>query len=128
MCSIFASSGSHGIANLHVCVDLIFSPSGRLTTKGLVAGDISVTGVPGSTKCPVAPASVIVMLTEIFIFNVLNIVSAWRDCDRLCFWIVCFQILFPDASGIVVVGMGGALLSTDESYVSIYVSEVLSST
>ena len=55
--AIFASSVSHGISNLHVCVDLIVSPSGRLIAKYLVACEMSVNGVPGSKKWPVAPDS-----------------------------------------------------------------------
>ena len=125
MCDILDLSGSHGIANLHVCVDLIVSPSVRLIAKGFVAGEISVTGVLGSTKWPVAPASAIAMPTAVLIFDVLNRASAWGVCSKFYFWIVYFQIICLDSNGLVVVSMGGASLSIDVLSVSTDVSLVI---
>jgi hypothetical protein len=69
-----AFSGSQGTLRRHVCVDLIFSPSGRLMTRGVITGLMSVTGVPGNTKCPVAPASAITwspaMLMTVVLYRV----------------------------------------------------------
>ena len=76
MCARVASSGSHGMFNLHVCVDFIVSPSGRLMINGFVVGLTSITGAPGTMKCPVAPASAIAWSTAILIELVLKIVSA----------------------------------------------------
>ena len=79
-----ASPGSHGIAYLHVYVDCIVLPSGRWITNGVISGKMSVTGVPGSPKWPVAPASAISMLTAISTVDVLNRVSDWGDCSSFC--------------------------------------------
>ena len=49
----------------------------RLITKHFVAGEMSVTGVPGSKKWPVAPASDISMSTAILVFDLLIKVSDW---------------------------------------------------
>ena len=76
MCAILDSSVIHCIANFLVCVDLIVLPSGRFIIKGPIAGEILVTGVPGSTKWPVEPVSGIFMSNAILIFDLLNIVSA----------------------------------------------------
>ena len=127
MCDIFALSVSHRITNFQVCVDLIVSPFGILITRSIFARYMLVTGVPGSTKWPVLPASSFSVPTVILIFDVLNIVSAWGDYSMLCWLRVCFQILWIDTNGIVVDGIGRASLSIDESYVSIAVSVMLSS-
>ena len=69
------------------------SPSGRLIMRGLVAGLISITGAPGTTKCPVAPASAIALSTAILILDVLNIVSAYCELFRSKSVIVCFHAI-----------------------------------
>ena len=107
MCAILASSGSQGIDNFQVCVDRIFLPPGRFITKGFVACDMLVTGVPQSTNFPVMPTSTIAMLTAILIYGVLNRVSTWVGCSSFCCWMVYFQILCLDSNGLVVVSMVG---------------------
>ena len=72
MCAVVALSGSHGMFILHVCIDFITLPSGRLIEIGLDVGSTSTTGVTGSTKCPVAPASATAILTAIHIRPVLK--------------------------------------------------------
>ena len=69
MCAIFDSSGSHCIANFIVCVDLIVLPSGRFIIKGPIAGEILVTGVPGSTKWPVEPVSGIFYVMGFLVYS-----------------------------------------------------------
>ena len=89
-----ASLGSQGMARSHVWVDLICSPSGRLIVSGLVAGYTFSTGVPGRTKCPVAPASAMAWSTAILIFEVL-MARSWFSVVILLFnfnWpMVCFH-------------------------------------
>ena len=76
MCALVALSGSHGMLILHVCVDLMTPASGRQIEIGFFVGWMSMTGVPGKTKCPVAPASAIAISTAIFILPVLKHVAA----------------------------------------------------
>jgi len=70
MCAILAFLGRHGTCSSHVWVDLIYSPSPsrRFMVSRDVVGLILVTGVPGSTKCPVVPASDMAMSMAILIF------------------------------------------------------------
>ncbi len=91
MWALRACCGSQGIFNLHVCVETIFCPSGRLMTSGVVAGLILVTGVPGNTKWPVAPASAIALSIGMLMWEELNIVSA------------VFVLLMDEAASVVVV-------------------------
>ena len=62
----FDSFGSHGMSSMHVCVDVRQSPSGRFIFSGCRAIFMFVTGVPGKTKWPVAPACASVMFFAIF--------------------------------------------------------------
>ena len=61
MWACFASFGSHGISSVQVCVDVRQSLSGRFILSGCRAIFMFVTGVPGKTKWPVAPASATTM-------------------------------------------------------------------
>ena len=54
------------MSSSHMCVEMILYPCGRLIKIGLVSGCKTFTGVPGRTKCPVAPASAIASLFVIF--------------------------------------------------------------
>ena len=74
-----AFSGNHGMLSRHFWVEAICFPSGRFMTRGLVAGFIWETGVPGMIKWPVAPASAMAWSLAILIWEVLNRVS----CDVL---------------------------------------------
>jgi len=87
---------------LDVWVDLTCSPSGRFIMSGDVVGLMLVTGVPGSTKCPVAPTSAMAMSMATFILLVLKIVSACSYCAMLRLWKVCFHTLALVANGSVV--------------------------
>lgn len=60
-------------------------------TSGVVAGSILVTGVPGNTKWPVAPASAIALSIGMLMWEALNIVSA------------VFVLLMDEAASVVVV-------------------------
>ena len=91
MCALVALSGSHGMLILHVCVDFITLPSGRLIGMGIDVGSISITEVPGSTKCPVAPASATAISTAISILPVLKQVSALGKSLKLLAKIVFFH-------------------------------------
>ena len=62
ICEIFAYSGILVMSRSHVYVNLSLDPSGIFIEIGLIAGCRLFTGVPGRTKCPVAPASVIASL------------------------------------------------------------------
>ena len=110
-----AASGSHGMFNLHVCVDCIVSPSGRLIINGFVAGLASITGAPGIMQRPVAPASAIAWSTAIFIELVLNTVSAFAFSFR-------FSICIIFVHAFCLVGSSGAftflsfLLQSDLGY------------
>ena len=57
MCACFSFSCIPAMSRLHMCVDLIFDPSGILTEIGFLAGCTFFTGVPGRTKFSVAPVS-----------------------------------------------------------------------
>ena len=66
MCASFASLGSHGMSSVQVCVDVRQYPSGRFILSGCRYIFMFVTGVPGKTKFPVAPASATAMFLAIF--------------------------------------------------------------
>ena len=57
MWASFALFGSHSMSSVQVCVDIRQSPSGRFILSVCRAIFMFVTGVPGKTKWPVAPAS-----------------------------------------------------------------------
>ena len=91
MCALVALSGSHGMLSLHVCVDYITLPSGRLMEIGPDIRRTSITGVPGSTKFPVASASATAISTAIFILPVLKQVPALGKSLKLSAKIVFFH-------------------------------------
>ena len=91
MCTLVALSGRHGMFILHVCVDFITLPLGRLIEIGFDAGSMSITGVLGNTKWPVGPASATAILTAIFILHVLKQVSAFGKPLKLLVIIVFFH-------------------------------------
>ena len=66
MWASFASCGRHGMSSVQVCVDVSHSTSGRFILSGCRAIFMFVTGVPGQTKWPVAPASATAMFFAIF--------------------------------------------------------------
>ena len=72
ICALVDLSSSYGMFILHVCVDFITLPSGRLIEIGLDVGRTSITGVPGNAKFPVAPASATTISTTIFILTDLK--------------------------------------------------------
>ena len=73
-CAFLAASGSHGTSNSHVWVDMICSPSGRFIFNGDVVTCTFLTGVPGRTKCEVAPESPIpIALGMLMLFVALAI-------------------------------------------------------
>ena len=80
MCTSFVSFGSHGMSGLQVCVDVRQSPSGRFILRGFRASLTFVTGVPGRTKCPVAPASATAMSFAIFNCEVVKTVCGMAWC------------------------------------------------
>ena len=51
------AAGSHGISRLHVWVDFIIEPSGKLIQSGEFVGRLFLTVVPLTIKCAVAPES-----------------------------------------------------------------------
>ena len=69
--------------------------------SGFRATWIYNTGAPGTTKCPVAPASVIASSTAILIADVLNMVSALSEDCR-------FKLLMIVVHAFALVGKGGA--------------------
>ena len=85
---LVAASSSQGMSILHVCVDFIYFPCIKLTHRGFSSGFISLTGLTGRTKCPIALASPMDISTAILILEVLNTVWSWR----LIFEIVCFHV------------------------------------
>ena len=72
-----------------MCRSYHTSISGRLIAIGLVADFTSMTGVHGSRKCPVVPASAIALSTPILIRPVLKHVSAFGRLGRFRCTIIC---------------------------------------
>ena len=72
--ALVAASGSQEISIWRVCIYFICFPYGNLMHRGFFAGLIFLIGVPGRTKCPVAPASAMAISTDILMLGVLNIV------------------------------------------------------
>ena len=68
ICALVALSGCHGMFILHVCVDLLALSPGSFIEIGLDVGIMSITGVPGKTKCHVAPVSAMAITTAILSF------------------------------------------------------------
>ena len=66
MCASFASFGIHDVSSVQICVYVRQSSSGRYILSGCRAIFIFVTGVPGKTHWPVAPASATAMFFVIF--------------------------------------------------------------
>ena len=76
----FESFGSHGMSRFQVCVDVRQSPSGRFILRGFRASSMFVTGVPGRTKWPVAPASATAIFFAIFNCAVVKTVCGMAVC------------------------------------------------
>ena len=118
ICAFVASSGNHGMFSLQVWVDVMVSPSGRLMTSGVRAGFISNTGAPGTTKCPVAPASAIAIFAAIFILAVLNIVSGIGSSSNVAFVTFVSNAAFVGFAGAgLLKDVGSGWRSNDESFV-----------
>ena len=64
MCASFVYLGIHGMSSMQVCVNVRQSQSGRFILSGCRAIFMFVTGVPGKTKRPVAPASATAMFYD----------------------------------------------------------------
>lgn len=78
ICAAVASCGSHGMSNLHVCVDRSEAPPGSVIVMGHASFLILMTGAPCMTKWPVAPESLM----------------AW--CLHVCWcklWVLCSALL-----------------------------------
>ena len=73
----FAFSGMPKMYRLHVCVDLSLYLSRRFMDIGLLSGCTLCTGVPGTKKFPVAPASAMASCLVIFIIYVDYAVSIY---------------------------------------------------
>ena len=95
-------------------------------TRGLVTGCIFFSGATGSIKLPVATASAIDWLTEIFILDASSIVSAWADAQSLCVEIVCCHVVLHVGNVIGLYGswFGESILIMEESSDSGYVRAV----
>ena len=74
-------------------------------------------GAPERIKLHVAPASRMAWLTDIFILDVLNIVSAWADSQRLCIAIVCCHAVLHVGGSISICGSwsGFSIILMEES-------------
>ena len=83
--------------------------------RGDVVGLLLVTGVPGSIKCHVAPASAMAMSMAILILLVLKMVSEFSDFAMLRLWNVCFCDLALVANDIVAFCVRVVSDSMDES-------------
>ena len=95
MCAIMAAFVSHVIFNSHVWVDGSCSPSGRLITSGEVVTYLFMTGVPGTAKCDVAPASAIAISIAILILAVSIIVwgpMELSDCNAIAMLFHAFAL------------------------------------
>ena len=97
-------------------------------TRGLVTGCIFFSGATGSIKLPVATASAIDWLTEIFILDESSIVSAWADAQSLCVEIVCCHVVLHVGNAIGLCGswFGGSILPIEELSDSGYVRAMTS--
>jgi len=83
--------------------------------RGDVVGLLLVTGVPGSIKCHVAPASAMAMSMAILILLVLKMVSEFSDCVMLRRWKIYFHALALVANDSLILHIGVASDSMYES-------------
>ena len=65
-CASVIFLGSHGMSRLHVCVDLMVQPLGRMIVIGLVENFRFGTDAPPTRKCPVVPESEIAHSTAFY--------------------------------------------------------------
>ena len=95
MCASVIMLGSHGISILHVCIDFIVFPFGKVTLIGNFAGRLFTTGTPSTRKCTVAPESEKAHCTACFSFGVLKLVAAiGRSLKLLACTIACPTVYF----------------------------------
>ena len=55
ICAFLSMGRRYGVLSLHLWVDAILSPSDRVNITGRFDFLMFITGVPGNTKCDVAP-------------------------------------------------------------------------
>ena len=98
--------GSQSMLMLHVWVDLMDFPLGKVMVIGLCDSCLLVMGTFSTRKCPVPPESDMVCLTDLVILAVLKIASACDNSCRLLACIICCHALFL----VGLVGFVGRLL------------------
>ena len=100
MCSRVAFYGMSAMSRLHACVYLSFYSYGILMEIYFLSGCIFFTGVPGSTKCPVAPVSAMSYCLDICIIDVeyyvyiylLVLLLMMIVCHHRNHWLLVVQI------------------------------------
>ena len=86
--------GQPGDIKLHVLVDLMDFPLGKVIVIGLQDGCLLVAGAFSTRKWPVAPESDMACLTDLVTLAVLKIASAWAISCKLLACISFFHALF----------------------------------
>ena len=85
------SLGIHGMSKLHVWVDLMVLPLGRVMVIGLLAGRMLVAGAFSTKKWPVAPESEMACFTDLVTRCTSKIVAAFGVACRLFAWTIAFH-------------------------------------
>ena len=94
------------MSRLHVWVDLIDFPLGKVMVIGLVARRLLVTGAFSTRKWPVAPESDMACFTDLVTLAVSKIAAACgNSCKLFACTIVCHALL-----RVGMVGVGGLLI------------------
>ena len=81
------------MSRLHVCVDRMLLPFGRVMVIGFVAGLIFTAGETLIKKWPVAPESDSAHLTALFSRTWSNMVLACGNSRKLLAWMICCHAL-----------------------------------
>ena len=97
-CASFASFGTDGIRNWHVCVLLSVVPFGISISIGCFAGWTSSIGAPGKIKCPVVPVSAMALLRfGLFVTLVILFIKFISTFSCILFaYLVLFLSQFDD--------------------------------
>ena len=121
------------MSRLHVWVDLIDFPLGKVMVIGLVARCLLVTGAFSTRKWPVAPESDMTCFTDLVTLAVSKIAAACgSSCKLFACTIVCHALLLVGMVGVggllipFVGGMYSSLSAESSSLVNSSVAAVLS--
>ena len=105
MCASGIWSGSQGTSRLHVSMDWITLPLGRVILRGFVAGCLFATGEPSTEKWPVAPESEMVYFTAQYTFCLLKLVAAISSSYKSFICMMVFHVFH-----LVDIEIGGGMI------------------